>query len=900
MEKLRVQIGGLMAAAAILLLSCEARAAAKTPPPRRLKAVRTKTAPKLDGRLDDPCWRQAAKATGFTRYGYSIAPNIPHPEQTIGRVCFDDENLYISMECQVSDVKRLKAQLLEIDKRVKSGLEKSRFMYSWGGVIEVFLDTNLDRKTFQQYLLHANSSSLCTLPTDDVFRILNEDYLQSASQITEKGFNIEMSFPLAMIHLRPDTSKVWGFNLNRAHDYVHISTDRNDAFSSWNSTRGRGFQNAELFGELVMDADFSPFYWRVDFVREPRAGDPNVQLRIKNETGRDFSGRVVLGLTPKTGKPSTYEKPLSLGSGAEVVIAFDHSISAADLEAKYEVRITDKSGKTRYLGGTQTVDVAKADPWAPPAPTKQQEKAGYIVFHRPYTQPVIYKAVPKADEVVKGLSVSACRGEFEPVTFSVFPLRNVPSLAVTAGPLTGPDGATIPASAVDVRKMVCHSNWKGVRAFETQELLLRRFDAIPLTRDVTQRFWLTVHVPKKAPAGEYRGTVHLTAAGATTELPMTVRVLPFELSKPDGMWYFMFDPGNYHESYRNPEFFKKTVEDQRDHGMTTWTIYSWSQQKDEKTGKFRIDVDNHVANNYGVTYARMMDILRAAGFGKDVPMFDLYSASFKTASVIELCKIYQDRGWGSPLIYVGDELETRDRIEPARRKLKQLKAAAPNIKTTTALGLRGLRELGHLYDVWSAGSVPAVQKAKSLGKACWNYSCRPQSETSPAFVRSFFGRYAWRLGLNGVALWDYHGYGCSFLDRFGRRYWPPRDATVKFRPEYKYTHGYVLFEDGRIIPTAAWEAVREGIDDYRYMLTLKKMAEAAIWDADPWTEHYYAGYRAAMAGFTLLDKIHAATDLSIVGNDKKYGRDWKAMGDMDADRSRIIEAILDIQAKAKQ
>ena len=160
MEKLRVQIGGLLAAAAILLLSCEARAAAKTPPPRRLTAVRTKIAPKLDGRLDDACWKQAAKATGFTRYGYSIAPNIPHPEQTIGRVCFDDENLYISMECQVGDVKRLKAQLAEIDKMVKSGQEKSRFMYSWGGVIEVFLDTNLDRKTFQQYLLHANSSSL--------------------------------------------------------------------------------------------------------------------------------------------------------------------------------------------------------------------------------------------------------------------------------------------------------------------------------------------------------------------------------------------------------------------------------------------------------------------------------------------------------------------------------------------------------------------------------------------------------------------------------------------------------------------------------------------------------------------------------------------------------------------
>jgi len=844
---------------------------------RRLVASRAKKAPIIDGKLDDACWQDAAQATGFSVFA---DPNQLHPEQTVGRVCYDDDNLYISMQCRVRQMDKFRARMKETE---------GKFHYGKGGVIEVFLDTNHDEKTFQQYLLHANGSSTITLSKGDVFKILNEDYLDCRAKVTDNGFNIEMAFPLAMLHLHPDTAKVWGFNLNRSHDLYDERYDKNGFFSSWNSTRGRGFQTPELFGELVMDVDLSPYYWQVDFIREPQPGDKAVQLKIKNETGRDFSGSLTLSIIEKNDKVSKYVRAISLKAGAGQNVSFRHVVSAGDTEAKYKLSLTDDAGRVCYLGGTQKLDLTPGDNWAPPPPTDDQKQAGYILFRRPYTQPVRYKAVPRPKEVTSALSLSACRGEFEPVTFSLYPLRNIESLAVSVSDLVHPDGETISSSAVDIRKVMWQSDWKNPKSFEAKEHLLRRFDSLDLVKGRTQRLWLTVKVPDGILAGSYRGTVSLNASGTVTHLPLTVKVLPFELSAPDGMGYFMYYPGVKHKPFSNPEFFKKTLEDMRDHGMTTFTIYNWVKTTDENTGKSRIDVDNRVADNYGVTYAQMIDIIRQEGLGKDVPLLDVYSMNYGPELIVNLHKIYRSRGWPQVLFYIEDEIEYPERIARARKTLKAIKSLLPDIKTTTALGPKGAAALGHMYDVWIGCSTPEmIKKCLGMGKAPWTYSCRAVHDVCPAFERTFYGRFAWKLGLRGVGLWSY-AEDNVFLDRFGRRH-GYKDLPV-FTPEWKHVYGHVFFEDNEVLPVVTWEGVREGIDDYRYMLTLKKLAHAALAGRDP------ALRTAGEAGIELLKQISERTP--IVADDKKYGRNWQALGDMDAERGRVIEAILNITRKMK-
>ena len=82
--------------------------------------------------------------------------------------------------------------------------------------------------------------------------------------------------------------------------------------------------------------------------------------------------------------------------------------------------------------------------------------------------------------------------------------------------------------------------------------------------------------------------------------------------------------------------------------------------------------------------------------------------------------------------------------------------------------------------------------------------------------------------------------------------------------------------------------MREGIDDYRYLLTLKKLAQAAA-------ASYDAGTRVVgEAGLKLLEEISERTNPAH-SRSGRYGRSWQLLGDMDAERSRVIDAILRIR-----
>lgn len=845
---------------------------------RTVTVGRAEKPPTIDGSLDDSCWQVAGRLTDFSVYR---DPERKHPESTIGLICHDDENLYLAVRCEVNEMDKFRASMA--DDRLRNG----QFVYGKAGLIEVFFDTKHDRKTFQQYMLHANGSIGVTLPKEDLLRILNEEYLQCRSEITDTGFTIESAFPLAMLHLRPDTAKVWGFNLNRVHDLYDERYDKNGFYSSWNSTRGAGFQTPELFGDLTFEADLSRFYWAIDFVREPQAGDSQVELRVQNQTGQDFSGTLALSISDEDSAATRFEQALLLKRGDTQTIRFDHFISARDAEASFRVALTDSVGQACYLGGTQKLDLTPADDWAPPAPTSQQEKAGFVLFRRPYTHPVLYKAVPRADEVIQSVDLAACRGEFEPVTFSIYPLRNLRSLSVLASALAGPDGASIPASAIDVRKVMWQSDWTDPRRFEAKEHLLRRFDSLDLAQSRTQRLWMTLKVPDSAPAGDYHGTITVSSDGVETHLALKVRVLPFELSAADGMGYFMYYPGVTHPMFSTPEFFAKTVKDMRDHGMTTFSIYNSVQVKDAQTGQLQADVDQRVGAAYGVTYAQMMELLREGGLGIDIPLLDVSAMNYDPKIIVELDEIARSRGWPPILFYINDEIEYASRIAAARKVLEAIKKLSPDIKTTTALGPKGAAALGHLYDVWIGCSTPEmIEKCLSMGQHPWTYSCRKVPDVSPAFERAFFGRFPWKIGLKGVSLWSYTENN-TFYDRFGRQH-DYKDFT--FSPESKLNYGHVYYEDDQIIPAVTWEAVREGIDDYRYMLTLEKTAMAALKSDNT--------HSTGQAALKLLDEIADRTPL--LNDDVKYGRAWKQLGDMDAERDRVIKAILAILKATKQ
>jgi len=197
--------------------------------------------------------------------------------------------------------------------------------------------------------------------------------------------------------------------------------------------------------------------------------------------------------------------------------------------------------------------------------------------------------------------------------------------------------------------------------------------------------------------------------------------------------------------------------------------------------------------------------------------------------------------------------------------------------------------LAHRYHVWILGTPSAdlLLKGRAMGKELWSYGWSYSHSYTTADLRHYFGRYLWKSGLKGASLWCYnHG-------RFRDRFWCSIDRTqATFSPtEHKLMFSYVWEEDGEIIPTARWEAIREGIDDYRYLRTLKQFADAAVTANDAELRD------AGRAGLQLLDKIRDQAP-GVVTQAKVAEKDKPSLAQIGAERRRVAKAIVRIQKTA--
>jgi len=95
-----------------LLFSCAAMSAGETV--YVYSAHKTDKPPKLDGVLDDECWKSADVASNFVRvHAVGLARN-----QSSFRVLYDDENFYVALDFQEADMTKVRATLVERDSAI--------------------------------------------------------------------------------------------------------------------------------------------------------------------------------------------------------------------------------------------------------------------------------------------------------------------------------------------------------------------------------------------------------------------------------------------------------------------------------------------------------------------------------------------------------------------------------------------------------------------------------------------------------------------------------------------------------------------------------------------------------------------------------------------------------------
>jgi hypothetical protein len=173
-----------------------------------IKAIHVNTPPKIDGKVDDTVWKQAAVVSEFVQR----EPNTGEPvsEKTMAYICYDKDYLYFAFMCH-DDPKKITAKELGRD-AVLASEDK----------ITISLDTFLDRRNSYWFEINPRGSKGDALFSQNA-SVRNKDWdgiWQGRSTIHEKGWSTEVAIPFKSLNFHP-TQTTWGIKFTR--DIQHKS-----------------------------------------------------------------------------------------------------------------------------------------------------------------------------------------------------------------------------------------------------------------------------------------------------------------------------------------------------------------------------------------------------------------------------------------------------------------------------------------------------------------------------------------------------------------------------------------------------------------------------------------------------------------------------------------------------
>ena len=185
---------------------------------------------RLDGRLDDPAWRDAEVGSGFrvSDPDRGAAPT----DQTVFRVVYDRDAIYFGVACLEKDPSRISAKLSRRDR------------ISGSDMVSVYIDPYLDQTTGYNFRVNPLGVQMDLYVYNDGDLDENWDAVWEAKAFRdEHGWYVEMRIPFSAIRYRAAPSMTWGLQVYR---YMH-GRGEDTAWVIWDRA-SHGF--VSRFGEL--------------------------------------------------------------------------------------------------------------------------------------------------------------------------------------------------------------------------------------------------------------------------------------------------------------------------------------------------------------------------------------------------------------------------------------------------------------------------------------------------------------------------------------------------------------------------------------------------------------------------------------------------------------------------
>lgn len=539
----------------------------------------------------------------------------------------------------------------------------------------------------------------------------------------------------------------------------------------------------------------------------------------------------------------------------------------------------------------------------------RQKKDGFVLFRRGFSDPVFPSEYPFAEEINAPLRCFAAGNELESLTFTVRALKDLKKVSVKVSSLTGPGGRTLAAPEVRyVRYMYVRPHYTVLNQyFEAPDIVMPYRKPMALDKDRNLRFWLTVKVPSGMPAGLYTGKVTLQCDKITRVLPLTVKVLGFDLKRdPDriySIYYRLPAPENVTNSPHTAAWLKNKRHTElaglQENGFTGVTLGFWATRR--KGADLYVTIDSfrksaEVLNKYGITapvpasygegrlYAdNMKKSLPSHLTGMEMPNERYFQDVEETIKRI-FAAYKKNPSWPEPLIYLTDEPDCTPTVVAYLKRLGEIvKRNGGRTYVTADPANKLFAPLFDVVDVWAPSQftlTPEQQKAwkkKRPGTEFWCYPnsvCGSNNHVTPQGARMTFGYGFWKSEFKALIPWMYQSIGgdqWNYLDS------PRMDFLNR------------TDDDGSPIPAMNFLCYREGIDDARYIYTLQccvKNARKAGLD------------KLASSGEQVLKELSAAIPVQRRYKDHNDGV-WDT-GTMDAWRWKMAQEIVKINTALKK
>jgi hypothetical protein len=520
-----------------------------------------------------------------------------------------------------------------------------------------------------------------------------------------------------------------------------------------------------------------------------------------------------------------------------------------------------------------------------PRPTENEVRAGYLVFPREPMRALYYNDRPSRREMDQPLRAEAFAGQCQTITVGLLPLQDLGNVTLTAAEAANAPGVRLPAAAFEIG----HVSYRLSRVtmdgtvYTISPRLIMPTNTVAISNGITRQFWINIHVPEDAKPGLYHGHLEVRPEhGQRQAIPLELRVHQGTLDPMDipvGPWGCSirtpWREGNAEAAAFHEKLATASLRALRQYGFTMFSGIPGIQYLGFKDGRPALDFGD---SDPRMQQAKDMGFLAVCNYGRGIGGLDTYfqdtermkAAGFTDYSVFikaiftAIQQHADAHGWLPVYWYLADEPLGDDLIRSTQNAAAYKKAFPKGPPIFTGAGSY-------------AGDDPRDPEflfAKSFQVADWNL----HSEASVRLLREAgvdWGFY------NDGSRWTFGDYLYKTVKQFDLKFrlswhWnaaagDPYYALDCREDDYAWCNAT---PDGRLVPAIHFEQLRAGLDDYRHLLTLARLAKAK------------AGTPAAQAAEALLARRLNSFKLGQRDHDALFGAD-----DWQTARHQAAEAI---------